>query len=83
MCAAPFAKDLPMGRWHKGMCASSTLAVGLVDWEVAVQTLRGMSGVQRWLKGGSGMEGESAAGKNNGDGGSIEEANKGKRAASV
>lgn len=41
-----------MGRWHKGMIASSTLAVGLVDWDVAVQTLRGFGAVQRWLRGG-------------------------------
>lgn len=57
LCSAPFAKDLPMGRWHKGMIASSTLAVGLVDWDVAVQTLRGFGGVQRWLRGGRMVEG--------------------------
>lgn len=43
-----------MGRWHKGMIASSTISVGLVDWDVAIQTLRGFIGVQRWLNDGKG-----------------------------
>jgi hypothetical protein len=51
LVSAPFAQDLPMGRWHKGMIASSTIAIGLVDWDVAMATLRGFLAVQRWLKG--------------------------------
>lgn len=61
LVAAPFAQNQPMGRWHKGMIASSTISIGLVDWDVSISTLRGFLAVQRWLKGRD--EGEEGEGK--------------------
>ena len=52
LCVTPFSKDKQEGRFLKGMMASSTIAIGLVDWDVVMGMLRGYLAVQRWLRGG-------------------------------
>jgi hypothetical protein len=49
----PFARDKQEGRFLKGMLAATTIAIGLVDWDVVMGMLRGFLAVQRWLRGGA------------------------------
>lgn len=58
LCVTPFAKDKQEGRFLKSMLAVSTIAIGLVDWDVVMGMLRGFLAVQRWLRtGGEALEG--------------------------
>jgi hypothetical protein len=50
LVVTPFARDKPEGRFLKGMVAAGTIAIGLVDWDVVMGTLRGFLAVQRWLE---------------------------------
>ena len=50
LCVTPFARDKQEGRFLKGMFASTTIAIGLVNWDVVVGTLRGFLAVQKWLR---------------------------------
>lgn len=52
LTVTPFARDKQEGRFLKGMLAASTIAIGLVDWDVVMGMLRGFLAVQRWLAGG-------------------------------
>ena len=52
LAVTPFARDKQEGRFLKGMLAASTIAIGLVDWDVVMGMLRGFLAVQRWLAGG-------------------------------
>jgi hypothetical protein len=52
LCVTPFARDKQEGRFLKGMLAATTIAIGLVDWDVVMGMLRGFLAVQRWLKAG-------------------------------
>jgi hypothetical protein len=52
LCVTPFAKDKQEGRFLKGMMASATIAIGLVDWDAVMGMLRGFLAVQRWLRNG-------------------------------
>lgn len=52
LVVTPFAKDKQEGRFLKSMLAATTIAIGLVDWDVVMGMLRGFVAVQRWLAGG-------------------------------
>jgi hypothetical protein len=52
LTVTPFARDKQEGRFLKGMLAASTIAIGLVDWDMVMGILRGFLAVQRWLAGG-------------------------------
>lgn len=50
LAVTPFARDKQEGRFLKGMLAATTIAIGLVDWDVVMGMLRGFLAVQRWLR---------------------------------
>jgi hypothetical protein len=52
LVVTPFARDKQEGRFLKGMAAATTIAIGLVDWDVVMGMLRGYLAIQRWLAAG-------------------------------
>lgn len=51
MVANPFTRDKPEGRFLKGLMPTTAMAIGLVDWNIMVGSLRTFLVVQRWLGG--------------------------------
>ncbi|KAF4637223.1 hypothetical protein G7Y89_g845 [Cudoniella acicularis] len=54
----PSTRARPEGRFVKAMVAAGTMAIGLVQWDVAVANLKNFTAVQRWLDG-KDLEGSS------------------------
>lgn len=49
--ASPFARNKPEGRFFKAFTPATIMAMGLVDWDTMMVTLKGFLTVQRWLGG--------------------------------
>ena len=60
LVVTPFARDKPEGRFLKGMIAAGTIAIGLVDWDVVICSLKGFLAVQRWLAKGLAARGKKS-----------------------
>ena len=51
LVASPYARDKPEGRFFKALTPATMMAMGVVDWDTVVETLRGFLAAQRWLGG--------------------------------
>ncbi|KAH7355321.1 hypothetical protein BKA65DRAFT_498137 [Rhexocercosporidium sp. MPI-PUGE-AT-0058] len=51
LVANPFARDKPEGRFFKALTPATIMAMGLIDGETVMATLKGFMAVQRWLGG--------------------------------
>ena len=51
LVASPYARDMSEGRFFKALMPATMMAMGVVDWDTVVGTLRSFLAVQRWLGG--------------------------------
>jgi hypothetical protein len=51
LVSTPFLRNRPEGKWQKSMISCVTNAMGLVNWDVVMGTLKAFLAIQRWLEG--------------------------------